>query len=105
MDKLFLVERLYLRRETYFSILMDRASNGPVMVGSPQGGTSIEDVARDTPDQIFTEAIDINTGPTEGQLLGMAKNLGFPKEAQEEATVLMNNLYTLFIETGMFVSS
>lgn len=33
VDKVFIVERLYLRREMYFSILMDRAYNGPVFIG------------------------------------------------------------------------
>lgn len=42
-----------MRREMYFSILMDRASQGPVMVASPAGGTSIEDVAEATPELIF----------------------------------------------------
>ena len=42
-----------LARELYFAILMDRASKGPVMVASPQGGMDIETVAHETPDLIF----------------------------------------------------
>lgn len=42
-----------LARELYFAILMDRASKGPVMVASPQGGMDIEAVAHDTPHLIF----------------------------------------------------
>ena len=41
VSKALLMERLYLRREAYFSILMDRGSAGPCMVGSPEGGTSV----------------------------------------------------------------
>ena len=44
---------LDLARETYFAILMDRAAMGPVMVGSPQGGVDIEEVAAKTPELIF----------------------------------------------------
>uniref|UniRef100_A0A8B9LGZ8 Succinate-CoA ligase, GDP-forming, beta subunit n=1 Tax=Astyanax mexicanus TaxID=7994 RepID=A0A8B9LGZ8_ASTMX len=46
-------EALDISRETYFAILMDRACNGPVMVGSPQGGVDIEEVAAKTPELIF----------------------------------------------------
>lgn len=46
-------EALDISRETYFAILMDRSCNGPVMVGSPQGGMDIEDVAAKNPELIF----------------------------------------------------
>lgn len=47
------MERIYMRRELYLSILMDRGSGGPLLVASPFGGTSIEDVAASNPDAIF----------------------------------------------------
>ena len=46
-------EALNISRETYFAIVMDRASNGPVMVGSPEGGVDIEVVAERSPGKIF----------------------------------------------------
>lgn len=46
-------EALDISRETYFAILMDRSYNGPVMVGSPQGGVDIEEVAAGNPELIF----------------------------------------------------
>jgi succinyl-CoA synthetase beta subunit len=52
-SQVFLMERLYMRRELYFSIMLDRKSNGPVIVASTQGGTSIEDVAARTPGAII----------------------------------------------------
>ena len=41
---------------------MDRAFNGPVIVGSPDGGMDIEEVAEKTPERIFTMPIDITAG-------------------------------------------
>ena len=46
-------EALDIARETYFAILMDRGSGGPVLVGSPKGGVDIEAVAEETPELIF----------------------------------------------------
>lgn len=41
------------KQEKYFAILLDRASGGPVMVASPQGGMDIEAVAESNPELIF----------------------------------------------------
>lgn len=46
-------EALNISRETYLAILMDRSCNGPVLVGSPQGGVDIEEVAASNPELIF----------------------------------------------------
>lgn len=52
-EQVMVAEALDISRETYFAILMDRSCNGPVMVGSPQGGVDIEEVAATTPELIF----------------------------------------------------
>lgn len=51
--QVMVAEALDISRETYFAILMDRSCNGPVMVGSPQGGMDIEEVAATNPELIF----------------------------------------------------
>lgn len=98
-NKVFLMERMYMRREMYLSILMDRASQGPLLVGSPRGGTSIEDVAASNPEVIFTEAIDIMEGIQDEQCERMASNLGLEpgSPSYEKAIILMKNLYGMFI--------
>ncbi|KAF1321530.1 Succinyl-coa ligase beta-chain, mitochondrial precursor, partial [Globisporangium splendens] len=95
--KVFLVERVYMRREMYFSILMDRASQGPVIVASPAGGTSIEDVAAATPELIFTEKVDIMKGVTDEQVARLAKNLGVDDSSVPKLEEMIRNLYNLFI--------
>jgi len=54
MLKVSISQALDIASETYFAILMDREHNGPVMIGSPEGGVDIEQVAEDNPDAIFT---------------------------------------------------
>jgi succinyl-CoA synthetase beta subunit len=61
-NSVLLSERVYNRKETYFSILLDRDSGGPVLVGSSEGGMDIEAVAAETPELIFKEPIDIFEG-------------------------------------------
>ena len=61
-------QALDIERETYLAVLMDRAFNGPVLVGSPDGGMDIEEVAEKTPERIFTMPIDINDGISNAQV-------------------------------------
>ena len=98
-NKVLVSERLYLRREAYFAILMDRESQGPVMVASPAGGMDIEKVAAETPHLIHKETVDLNKGPEDVKVERLAKAMGFsgPKQVKEAAGV-MKALYKLFRE-------
>ena len=98
-SKVFLMERVRARQEMYLSILMDRASQGPLMVGSPYGGTSIEQVAKTSPAFIFIQPIDIIEGLTKEQCHHMASNLGMEEGTPsfDKIVTLMMNLYDMFI--------
>uniref|UniRef100_W5MVN3 Succinate--CoA ligase [GDP-forming] subunit beta, mitochondrial n=1 Tax=Lepisosteus oculatus TaxID=7918 RepID=W5MVN3_LEPOC len=91
-------EALDISRETYFAILMDRSCNGPVMVGSPQGGMDIEEVAATSPELIFKEVIDIFEGVRDDQALRMAANLGFKGPLEGQAADQIKKLYNLFLK-------
>jgi succinyl-CoA synthetase beta subunit len=96
--KVMLVERQYLRREMYVSIMLDRGAGGPVFIASPAGGTSIEDVAAATPELIFKQPIDIMKGMNEEQADFLATSLGFSAGTvgHEECKSVMKKLYELF---------
>ena len=98
-NKVLVSERLYLRREAYFAILMDRESQGPVMVASPAGGMDIEKVAAETPHLIFKETVDLSKGPEDAKVERLAKAMGFSGQKQvQEAASVMKKLYKLFRE-------
>jgi succinyl-CoA synthetase beta subunit len=100
-NRVYLMEKLDISNEMYLSLLMDRASGGPVMVGSPSGGTSIEDVAASNPELIFKEEIDIMEGLTDEGCDRMATNIGLEagSDAHTKAVTLMKNLYAMFIQS------
>merc|ERR1712127_384359 len=66
-----ITERKYQRREYYFTIMLERAYGGPVLIASTQGGMNIEEVA-ETPEAIITEPIDITKGLTTEQAMKVA---------------------------------
>ena len=56
---------------------MDRATQGPVLVGSQFGGMDIETVAAENPDAIHTLAVDIRKGLELEDAKQLAKDIGF----------------------------
>lgn len=98
VQKLMIAESINIKREVYVSIVMDRDSNGPVFVVSPQGGVDIEKVAEETPEAIFKEVIDIRLGPQREQLERLAKGLQFKAGTQfENGVQQLDRLYKLFL--------
>ncbi len=63
-------------KEFYISILLNRNSGRNIVMYSPEGGMSIEEVAEKTPDRIFTEEIDPAIGLQDFQKRNIAFNLG-----------------------------
>ena len=94
-----LAERRDPSHEYYVAVLNDRASQGPVLVASSQGGMNIEEVAAKDPEAIITTPIDFAKGLDTEVALSIAKKLGFKTEqAQKEAAEIFQNLYKIFKE-------
>ncbi|KAL4226548.1 Succinate--CoA ligase [GDP-forming] subunit beta [Mactra antiquata] len=98
VKKVMVAEALDIERETYLAILMDRAYNGPVIVGSSQGGMDIEEVAEKNPDAIFKEPVDIMEGLSKETADRIAQQLGFTGEKLKKASDQVQKLYKLFID-------
>merc|ERR1719410_2614795 len=77
VSKVMVAEAIDITRETYFCILMDRESNGPVIIASPDGGVDIEEVAEKTPERIKKMPVDILAGVTDAMATEVAEFLGF----------------------------
>ena len=97
-NKVMVVERLYPRREFYFAIMLERKYGGPVIIASSQGGMNIEEVAKENPDAIVTEPIDIQKGIQQEQVLRVAKKLGFhPGNFLKNSLILDITNFYLFV--------
>ncbi|KAL3310549.1 beta' subunit [Cichlidogyrus casuarinus] len=98
-SNVMICERMYLRREYYFAIVLDRASSGPMLIGSAQGGVNIEEVAAEDPNALIKYAVDINVGLTKEAALDFARKIGFStEEATLEAATYFERMYKLFSE-------
>lgn len=85
--------------EFYVSFLVDRSTDMVTLMASAEGGMDIEEVAANTPEKLFFEAIDPVAGLTAFQSRKVAFKLGFGIAQVKQAVPLLMNLYKAFVET------
>ncbi len=95
-----LVEQgVQIERELYLGLVLDRASERPVMMASQDGGVEIEKVAAETPERIHKAFIHPNAGLSAYQARQLAFALGLEGPQIGQAVKLMRALYDAFRAT------
>ncbi|MGH9345921.1 MAG: ADP-forming succinate--CoA ligase subunit beta [Vicinamibacterales bacterium] len=99
VSRVLIEEGLQIARELYLGILIDRASQAPVVIASAAGGMDIEEVAERTPEKIVREPIDRGTGliPFEARRIAFAIGLDGP--LANRMVTLLDSIYRAFIGT------
>jgi len=86
-----------LAKEFYFAIMMDRVSQGPMIIACAEGGTSIEDLAESNPEKIIRVPVNLSEGITDEQVTKVVDGLtvsGDKKAAGDQ----IRALYQLFVD-------
>ncbi|MCX7890448.1 MAG: ADP-forming succinate--CoA ligase subunit beta [Rhodobacteraceae bacterium] len=98
VNRVYIEDGSDIERELYLALLIDRRSGRISFVASTEGGMSIEDVARETPDRILTFDVDPATGiqPFHGRRIAFA--LGLSGRQVRQCVDLATRLYRLFVE-------
>jgi succinyl-CoA synthetase beta subunit len=86
--------------ESYVGMLVDRASQRPLLMVSAAGGVDIETVAAQTPEQIHRLAVDPRYGLLPHQALRMALKLYRDMTQARAAADIMQRLYAAFYAVG-----
>ena len=86
--------------ESYVGIIVDRASQRPVLMVSAAGGIDIEEVAAGTPERIHRLAVDPRYGLLAHQALGLAFQLHRDLGRARATADIMRKLYTAFYAAG-----
>jgi succinyl-CoA synthetase beta subunit len=95
--KVLVAESVDIAREVYVAILMDRASEAPVVVASTEGGVEIETVAEEHPEKIIREPVHPFLGLRPFQVLKLGRQPDFRGDQLKAASKLLANLYNLFV--------
>jgi succinyl-CoA synthetase beta subunit len=100
VEKVLVVAAAELASESYLGIIVDRAAQRPVMMGSAAGGMDIEEVAARTPERILRVPVD----PRYGLLAHQATALGFGLYGDlthvRAAAAIAEKLYAAFYAVG-----
>ena len=83
-------------REFYISLLLDRNKSRYIIMYSPDGGMSIEEVAEKNPDRIFTEEIHPGAGLQSFQCRNIAFNLGLTGTSYTNMLRFLAGVYETF---------
>ncbi|KAG6447615.1 succinate--CoA ligase [GDP-forming] subunit beta, mitochondrial isoform X2 [Manduca sexta] len=98
VDKVMVAESVNIKRETYFSIVMERTFNGAAIVASPAGGMDIETVAEETPHLLKTVPVDIYEGVTDKIANEVAEFLEFKGPLKKKCAEEIKKLWQLFLK-------
>jgi succinyl-CoA synthetase beta subunit len=97
--RLLVEEGLKISRELYLGLVIDRSTQKPVLMVSPDGGVEIEKVAQETPDRIFKTFIHPALGLQPYQARRLAFQLGLSGDQVAKAVKMMLALYRAFLAT------
>jgi succinyl-CoA synthetase beta subunit len=101
VNKILIEEKIQIKSEIYFSLLVDRQTESLVILCSTEGGTEIEDTAKKNAHLIFKEYIPIGENPTKEQISIISDNLKIPLEAQDEFKNFIHSAFKLFIDKDL----
>jgi len=87
-----------IARELYLGVVIDRASESPVIMASEAGGMDIEEVAAGTPEKILKVTIDPAVGLQAFQVRKLCYGLNLSKELSAKVARMISGSYKAFLE-------
>ena len=98
VKRLYIEEASDILKEFYLSCLVDRESSKIAFISSTEGGMDIEKVAKETPEKIITNKIDLkDEGPSEREIDKIISIFNFSKDQKQVANKLIQALYKIIL--------
>ena len=97
VKKLLIVEKVDIAKELYLSMMLDRLTKCPIIIFSAQGGMDIEQVARETPDQVLKLAVDPLMGINAFQARYLVDKSGLDSALVQPLLAVLRKLYKMFL--------
>ncbi|MGI6679270.1 MAG: succinate--CoA ligase subunit beta [Dehalobacterium sp.] len=94
--KLLVESAVDYEKEIYLAITMDPVQGKGMIMACMEGGVDIEEIARNTPEKIIREYIDLRVGLMPYQAGNIMYELGLSNEIVKEGRKVLMNLYQVF---------
>jgi succinyl-CoA synthetase beta subunit len=101
VNRVYIEDASAIDKEFYLALLVDRETRRVAFVASTEGGVSIEEVAKRTPEKIVSFSIDPATGVMAHHGRALAAALGLSGDLAKQAEKLAARLYAAFVEKDM----
>jgi succinyl-CoA synthetase beta subunit len=96
VSKVLVTEAVDIATEIYVGVIMDRASQRPVVIASAAGGVDIEEVARENPEAIHKVQVDPLYGIMPFQSRALAQKLHDDPAVVKQIAPIIERLYKAF---------
>jgi succinyl-CoA synthetase beta subunit len=96
VEKVLVTEAVDIANEIYLGVIMDRASQRPLIMASAAGGVEIEVVARERPDAIRRLSVDPMYGLLPFQARALAGTLHSDFRVVQQIAAVVEKLYRVF---------
>jgi len=101
VNKILIERAVKVQKEIYVSCAIDRAKAALVVLASPCGGMSIEEVAKQSPEKIFREEIDLLVGPEAFQGRELAYRLGLEGKQVNAFAKIYTGIVRMFLDNDL----
>ncbi|MAV77254.1 MAG: ADP-forming succinate--CoA ligase subunit beta [Candidatus Marinimicrobia bacterium] len=98
VKKIYIQEAYDIEKELYLSCLVDRESSKIVFISSTEGGVDIEAVAKENPEKILTNKIDLKKSLEAGDVEKVIKIFSLDVDQKKDAKNLLEALYNILIQ-------
>ncbi len=96
VEKVLVTPKSDIKEEYYLGIILDRASQAPVVMVSAAGGVEIEQVAEETPEKIVKEPIDVRWGLPPWRARELLAQAGVPPTVVARGGAILSQLAAAF---------
>tara|TARA_B100001057_G_scaffold430737_1_gene457672 strand:- start:1460 stop:2623 length:1164 start_codon:yes stop_codon:yes gene_type:complete len=99
VKRLYIEEASDISKEFYLSCLVDRESSKLAFISSIKGGMDIEKVAKETPEAIITNKIDLrDSGPSDEEIKKIISIFELSQKQEIVTSKLIKSLYEIIIK-------
>jgi len=98
VHRILVTEKITAKQEYYLSIIGDNENAGLLIVASADGGTEIEETAKDHPERIVQVPVSLSNGFEKADGVAVAKVFGFTGELKDELLEILSGMVRLYVE-------
>jgi succinyl-CoA synthetase beta subunit len=99
VEKLLIEPRTKIKKEYYVGITIDRFRSQCVMAVSSEGGVDIEEIAKNHPDRLITEPVNLISGFQPAQGKEISKKLGLSENQAQQFSAILSGAYETFMSS------